>query len=67
MSNWQTCCRGRRSNCPQVKIEDNVVSIQDDDGNVVTMTLAQLQDVYATLYVQISELAEDPDPSGTGI
>lgn len=67
MSSWQTCCRGRRSNCPRVKLEDGVVSIQDDDGNIVTMTLDQLQDVYATLYDQVSELQQDADPSGTGI
>ena len=62
MSSWQTCCRGRRSNCPRVKLEGGIVSIQDDDGNIVTMTLDQIQDVYATLYDQISELADQTPP-----
>ena len=43
---WQLCCRGRRSNCPQVAIEDRVIYIRDDDGHQIKVTLDQLQDIH---------------------
>lgn len=41
--NWTTCCRGRRSNCPQVKVEDGYVFIKDDFGGQVKLTIPEYQ------------------------
>ena len=60
MSDWQKCCKGRKS-CPHVKIDGNIVSIKDDDDNVVTMTLDQLQDVYLQLHEFLSQNADFDD------
>lgn len=42
---WVKCCRGRRSNCPEISLHGGKISIKDDDGNIVTMTKDQFRDV----------------------
>jgi hypothetical protein len=41
--NWTTCCRGRRSSCPQVKVEDGFIYIRDDHGGEIKLTIPEYQ------------------------
>lgn len=43
MSGWTTCCRGRKSACPELKIEDDSIFIKDDYGQIVRMTLEEFE------------------------
>jgi hypothetical protein len=45
MAEWTKCCRGRRSNCPQISIEGKTLHIRDDFGNEVQMSLEDFQAV----------------------
>jgi hypothetical protein len=45
MSGWTTCCRGRKSACPQLKIEEDFILIKDDYGQIVRMTLEEFEAV----------------------
>lgn len=42
---WESCCRGRRSTCPEISVEGDVVRIRDDDGNQIRVTLSQFEDI----------------------
>lgn len=40
---WTTCCRGRRSNCPLVAVEDGIIYIRDDHGGEIRLTIPEYQ------------------------
>ncbi len=42
---WQMCCRGRRSACPQIAVDGRTVYIRDDFGGQISVTLDQFQDI----------------------
>jgi hypothetical protein len=42
---WQKCCRGRRSECPEIAIDGQYIHIKDDFGGMIVLTLDQFQDV----------------------
>lgn len=46
---FENCCHGRKSGCPEVCCVGDYVHIKDDDGNVVSMTVAELLDVCTTV------------------
>jgi len=54
MSGWTNCCRGRRSACPTVKLEqgkDNTtVFIKDDFGHTIELNEEQFGDVVHTVH-----------------
>lgn len=64
MSSWQKCCRGRRSNCPQILVEGRVVYVRDDDGNQIKLTLDQVQDVHLKVMEIITQRGSTPAPLG---
>lgn len=59
---WETCCRGRRSACPEVAVEGQVVHIRDDHGGQVQLTLAEFCDVQRVLIAKIAE-RDSPPPA----
>lgn len=42
---WESCCRGRRSACPQVAVDGRKIWIRDDDGRQICVTLDQFTDI----------------------
>jgi len=64
MAQWQSCCRGRRSNCPQLLVNGRVIHIRDDDGNQITLTIDQFQDVHLKLNEIITQRGPVPAPLG---
>jgi len=46
---WTSCCRGRASACPEVRINDNTIEIKDDYGVIVRMSLEQFTAVVDTV------------------
>ena len=46
---WESCCRGRRSACPEVAVANDRIYIKDDDGSIVSLTALQLLEVKATV------------------
>ena len=42
------CCGGR--GCPVLEVNDNKLTITDDDGNIVTMTKEQAELIPAALH-----------------
>ena len=48
VTKWEPCCRGRKC-CPLVRIEGDVVFIQDDYGSIVKVTMDQLSAIYETV------------------
>lgn len=53
--NWTSCCRGRKSNCPQVKVEDGFVYIRDDRGGEVKLTIPEYQMVFDLISPKVAE------------
>jgi hypothetical protein len=46
---WTMCCRGRKSGCPAIRREGNQIWIRDDNGQIVTMKVEELFDVYSAV------------------
>jgi hypothetical protein len=42
---WESCCRGRRSACPEVALDNDKIYIKDDDGHIISLTALQLLEV----------------------
>lgn len=60
MAGWQKCCRGRRSNCPQILVEGKVIRVRDDDGNEIKLTLDQFQDIHFRLKEIVTQRPPKP-------
>lgn len=59
MSGWTTCCRGRKSACPEIKIDADDVYIRDDYGAIVRMSISQ----FDVVVQKVRELVnQDSDP-----
>jgi len=68
MSGWQKCCRGRRSNCPQILIEGRTIRIRDDYGSTIKLTVDQLQDVqFKVAELLLQRSSSDADDSSSGL
>jgi len=46
---WESCCRGRRSACPEVAIDGRKVYVKDDEGHIICVTLDQFTDIHYKL------------------
>ncbi len=60
MSKWQKCCRGRRSNCPQILVEGRTIRVRDDAGNEIKLTLDQFHDVHSRLKEIVTQRPQQP-------
>jgi hypothetical protein len=49
MDQFERCCHGRKSGCPEVRCSGDYVWIRDDDGNIISMTVVELLDVCTTV------------------
>jgi hypothetical protein len=56
---WYSCCRGRRSACPEVAVESGRIYIKDDDGSIISLTAIQLYDVHATVARIVNSQQDD--------
>lgn len=64
---WHTCCRGRRSSCPQIAVEGKTVLIRDDFGGQIQLTLDQFQDVEWKLKEIVSQRIPYRRPGVTAV